>query len=196
MAKLQGVGARAALTRPYLKPRVTHEAPLQTPSHPIPNPTPHPIHPSPPHPLRAAMACTFVAAVSSAPTAAARPLVASPASHSVSLPRAAARPPRLAARSARASRLVARAGGVVSSRHLPPLLALVLGRVLFCSAYSLLGSTVLALCRMTCRWSGTRLPTSRRRPCSTRSSSTYVHSSFRFIGFISNLFRIATDGTV
>ncbi|KAK3154285.1 hypothetical protein QOZ80_2BG0188570 [Eleusine coracana subsp. coracana] len=62
------------------------------------------------------MACSFAAAaVSSAPTAAARPLAASPAPHSVSLPRVASRPLRFAAsaaRSARASRLVARAGGV------------------------------------------------------------------------------------
>ncbi|TVU29812.1 hypothetical protein EJB05_21399, partial [Eragrostis curvula] len=65
---------------------------------------------------RAAMACSFAAAaaVSSAPTAAVRPVAASPAPHSVSLPRAAARPLRFAAsaRSARASRLVARAGGI------------------------------------------------------------------------------------
>jgi hypothetical protein len=67
-----------------------------------------------PFPIRAAMVCTF-AAVSSAPTVAARPLAASHAPHSVSLPRAAARPLRFAARSARANRLVARAGGVVSS---------------------------------------------------------------------------------
>ena len=177
-----------ALTRPYLKPphSLSHSHPQhprkENPSRQIPNPQP-PIHPSPPHPLRAAMACSFAAAttVSSAPTPAARPLAAAPQSVSVarSAVATAARPLRLAAsRSARATRLVARAGGVVSSpRFLPRLTVL---RVCFSPPFYF-ALTALALvpllCRMTCRWSGTRLQTSRPRPCSTRSSSTYVHLS-------------------
>jgi hypothetical protein len=38
---------------------------------------------------------------------------------------------------------------------------------------------VPVLRRMTCRWSGTRRQTSKPRPCSTKSSSTYVHLSPR-----------------
>ena len=175
-----------AQTRPYLKPprSLSHSHPQHprkgNPSHQIPNPKP-PIHP---HPLRAAMACSFAAAttVSSAPTPASRPLAAAPQSVSVarSAVATAARPLRLAAsRSARATRLVARAGGVVSS--LASCLALpyygfASHPLLLCTHGSRPCASAL-LCRMTCRWSGTRLQTSRPRLCSTRSSSTYVHLS-------------------
>ncbi|XP_006648704.2 2-Cys peroxiredoxin BAS1, chloroplastic [Oryza brachyantha] len=61
-------------------------------------------------------ACSFAAVVVSSATPAAKPLAPHSHSHSLSLPRSAARPLRLAAasssRSARASSFVARAGGV------------------------------------------------------------------------------------